>query len=81
VTSQHILAGGYQQPPGYNGYPAAGAAHGTHQIVYKNGKPKKKKILGVNQNTATGMSLSIMFHILNVAISSTSVAMTMNLLD
>ena len=53
------------QPPGYGGYPAAGAATGaaagyaagqpTHEIVYVNGKPKKKKILGMNQKTAAGM--------------------------
>ena len=54
---------GYAQPPGYSGYPAAGAGgYGAqpqqgqpqHQIVYVNGKPKKKKILGMQQNTAAG---------------------------
>lgn len=50
------------QPPGYSGYPAAGAAaygaaqQPSHQVVYVNGKPKKKKIMGVNQNTAAGTS-------------------------
>lgn len=33
----------------------------THQVVYVNGKPKKKKIMGVNKNTAVGRFYMLTF--------------------